>query len=346
MTSATLLGWQPRTPATYAQPVQVESATAGLCGAEMPDGRGILVWPNGGDAKFAVVSSPARFLTNNVVGSGDIGTITSGSVTRTSVFTIDGGVYAMVDRWQGSGGVWSLKIYSADNPSNPTTWTLAATVLQTNSAGIIFGYTTWGAGIPLKLDSGRWVLCQGGGEVGVPPGGGASGTFAHAFYSDNGAAGPWTRAMSYGHHLSGFPRTTWVSAQVVADPAASGDLYFTSSAQSPNEGLLWRSQNNGVTWTKYNSGWTDSFILSPAIDNGTTAFALGTNDLYTPTGDPTNIKVVAGGWTAHTQWTAPGMSTERDTRKAIIAGGDMYYFVRDQVAKSPGGWFVGFIGQR
>lgn len=348
MTSATLSGWTPRTPTNYARPVQVEDATSGLSGAKMPDGRAILVWPGGGDAHFAVVANPQAWLTDDIVEAGDIGTIVTGSVTRTAVYNIDDQIYVTVDSWQGSGGVWTLDIYSADDPTDPYAgWTLEANVESANSPGSIFGYTSWGAGIPLKLDSGRWVLCQGGGETGAMPGWAASGTFAHAWYSDNGAAGPWNHVLEYGHYLSGFPRTGWVSAQVAADPAASGDLYFTSGAISTNEALLWRSTDDGASWTSYpaSTGWGGAHqMLSPVIDNGSTVYAMDTTDFLTPTGDPTDLNVGTGGWSGSIDWPAPGMSTDENTRKAIISAPSVFVFVLDQVAKLSGGWHTGYVG--
>lgn len=340
MTSQTLLGWVPRAPAAYYRPVQVEDATGGLTGAGMPDGRGILMWPNGGAAKFAVVASPQAWLADDIVDSGDIGTIVSGSVRRTAVYNIDGGIYATVDIWTGSN--WTLRIYSADNPSNPTTWSLEATVKTTNTPGAIFGFQDWAAGIPIKLDSGRWVLAQAGGETAADPAWLASGIFAHAWYSDGGAAGPWVHVLEYGHYVSGFTRTDYVSSQVVADPAAGGDLYFTSYALSPNQSLVWRSQDDGESWTFYNSlANAVGRPLSPVIDNGVTAHALWNTNVYTPTGDPTDMQT---GWTAGPLWVAPGMSNDTYSRRAIIAGSSVYYFAEDQVA--PGGgnpWTVGRV---
>ncbi len=323
MTSATLLDW-----------IQVEDATQGLTGAEMPDGRAILVWPNGGDAHFAVIASPSAWLANDIVEAGDVDTIVTDDVNRTAVFNIDGEIYVTVNTWQGSGGEWTLKIYQADDPTDPYAgWTLASTVDTAFSPGAIFGYSGWGAGIPLKLDSGRWVLCQGGGETGADPGWAASGTFAHSWYSDSGAAGPWIHTLEYGHYLFGFPRTQWVSAQVVADPDASGDLYFTSGASSTNEGLLWRSQDDGASWTSYNSLWSAWNRFSPIIDNGVAVFSMSLEDLFSPGSDVTDL---VSGWDQVEGWTAPGMSTDEETRRAIIAIESVFYFVSDQVARGGG----------
>lgn len=346
----TLAGWQPSTPPFYAQPVQVESATGGITGAQMPDGRGVLVWPNSGAAKFAVVASPSAFLIDNIVGSGDIGTIVSGDVVRTAVYNIDNEIYATVVTW--SGTVTTTKIYQADDPSDPAGgWTAAGTLQNDNTPGLRFGTEQWGAGVPVKLASGRWVLGQGGWEVGFPPGAAASGAFVHAYYSDSGAAGPWIRTLLYGHHLAGFPRTDWMSAQVAVEPA-TGDIFHSSTATPPNQVTIWRSQDDGATWGQFDASDGVSggaHRLSFVINNGSDIFAIADNGFYigdAASGPITSANNGTGGWSdTGENWSAPSMSTDLVTRKALVVGGSVFTFALDQVAKLGAAWFVGFIGQ-
>lgn len=347
---ATLTGWQPVTPTFYARPVQVESATAGISGAAMPDGRGVLVWPNGGRARFAVVDSPQAFLIDDIVESGDIGTIVTGSVVRTAVYNIDGEIYVTVVTWTGS--FTTTVIYQADDPSDPSAgWTLAGTLQSDNTPGSFFGTLEWGAGVPIKLPSGRWVMGCGGWEVGFPPSAPASGSFVHAYYSDGGAAGPWNRTLLYGHHLSGFPRLEWVNAQVAHDPA-TGDLFHYSMSSTTNEYTIWRSQDSGGSWTQYNSsnGLTGagSWQMSFPLDNGTYAYAIHGGLILVgdgANGALTSANVDTGGWSdTGESWLAPGMTGDLNTRKLLVVGSAVFAFTLDEVAKLASEWFVGFVG--
>lgn len=358
----TLVGWQPSTPNTYVRPVQVESAASGITVAELPDGRGIAMWPNGGRARFAIKESVAALVTNNnIVTASEIRTaVTWPGLHRTAIYSIDGEIYCTINWWNGSGGKTGVAIYQASDPDNPTSWWLVSTLQDDWAPGTHFGSAgNWGAGAPTKLMNGRWVLGQGGWEAGLPSNGAASGEFSHVYTSDNGAAGPWTRRLYDGHYLSGFPRTQWTASQCAQDPA-TGDVFFSSYSVNINAVRTYRSQDNGTTWTIYaaSNGVLSSGAWLPtyALDNGVQLFGGESNhsdspgypawlvNSYNP-GDITNTNVNNGGWSdTGGRWAAPGMDWGHETMKMLVVGNRVVSSTTDQIAATettlPGSVFV------
>jgi hypothetical protein len=353
VTSNTLPGWFPATPTIFKQPVLVESAVGGLCGAALPGGGGCLVWPNGGAAKFAVTASPEDFLEDNIVPAVDIGVIVAGDVRAVSVYVIGGVLYATVVTFSGS--TTTTKIYQANNPDGPTSWSPVATLQNDNTPGALFGMQTWGACIPLQLASGRWVAVQGCWQFGLV-GGAASGANGAAWYSDDGAAGPWILTNQYRHPYFNFSEIEWCSAQVAQDPV-TGYLYYTTAtgAGGPDYGtVLWESQDEALTWGLHGTGAWDTFhLLSASIDNGQQVFAFGGSpggvdqwsDVFVRTGDAHDTNRFSGGWTDTGQnWFTTSYGFE-NTHKAIVAQRAVYSFVRDRVHRHGAtGWTIDAVG--
>lgn len=342
MTSATLPGWEPETPITYARPVQDEDATAGLCGCELPGGGGCLVWPNGNDIRWAIVSSPDDFVVDDVVPSGDMHTLVAlgGGVQQlhSSVFVVDGVLYCLVVARISNVG--SIKLYEADDPDAPTSWSLKTTLQSVAAAGSKFGNNS-GVGVPLILDSGRWVLP-------CPiwdPGDGAS------FYAQN--AGIWisdndgtsfTKQLEYSHPYPGFPRTE-DQAKVIAQDPATGDLWFTSSTSVSFVAVqtaLWRSTDDGTSWTLVDGdggNYATAPRFNPFVDNENNIYAASMS-LAAGGSISWGIYVYDGSGATFADWTytgeswpAPGSSPDERTFKAIVAGNGVYFFTLDQVMR-------------
>lgn len=356
-TSATLEGWQPVTPTFYAQPVLDESAVNGICGAELPDGRGILVWSQYGTAaRFAVTPSTAEFLVDDSVPAADMADLVLGAVRATSCYVIDGEVYATVVTFDGA--TTTTRIYQADDPADPYLgWSIAATLQDDLTPGSRFGMEDWGAGIPLVLDSGRWVFVQGCWQFGIGAGSAASGANSAAWTSDGGAAGPWTLRNQY-RHVFFFSRIEFCSAQLASDPA-TGFLYYSTAtgAGGPDFGcVLWESQDDGATWGLHGQpspgSWGNNHRLSAIVDNSTDVFAFGGaigganewGNVLQRTGDATNVQRVGGGWTDTGEDWVPYVTGHHLSRKAVVASQGVFFFEQDRVMfVGGGGWLVGEV---
>ncbi len=346
VTSATLGGWEADTPPGYARPVQDEDATLGLCGAELADGSGILMWPvDSGEVHFALVSSPDDFVVDDVVPSGDIqvaydtGTPSGGTVAsppQSSVFVVDGELYSIsVSR---SGGVGNVDLWIADDPINPTSFSLLTNIQTADaSSGDHFG-SYMGAPIPLILDSGRWVL--------VGPRFSTEGlTFwwaqnVGAWYSDDDGA-TWTDVLNY-QHVYFFTRTDTMSKQCARDPI-TGDLFFTSMATTSFVAVqtaLWRSTDDGESWTLVDGdggNYDTDPRLTTFVDNESRVFAA---TMFLSGGPNWRIYEYDGSGTTFDdfddtgeQWLAAGATPDENTFKAVVAGYGVYFFTLDQVMR-------------
>lgn len=352
-TSATLRGWRPRTPVSYARPVQDESATAGLSGAELPNGTGILLWALGELVRWAIVSSPSQFVVDDVVPSADMHTaltISGGTIEGTKVFVANGGLYFLIEYRQTDVGY--VRLYEADDPNTPTSWSLKSTLMSADTSSTnIFG-TNRGCGAPLVLDSGRWVLSS--------PRYSTEGlTFwrgmnVGAWYSDDDGA-TWTSTLNY-QHVYFFTRADIQSHNVARDPI-TGDLFFTSSSSTSFvdvQTALWRSQDDGESWVLEDGdggNYGTAPRLSGFVDNG--------QHLYLMEGD-----LAAGGsvdWGIYEydgagatfsdfvftdeHWPAPSVTPDEPTMLGVVTRRGVYFFTLDMVMFVPGGgWHTGFTG--
>lgn len=351
-TSATLRGWRPSTPTFYARPVQDESATAGLSGAGLPNGTGILLWALGSEVHCAIVSSPSQFVVDDVVPLADVRTAVTGlgAIEGTGVFVANGGLYFLVEYRLSDVGY--VRLYQANSTSNPTSWTLKSTLMSADtSSGNIFGDNR-GCGVPLILDSGRWVL--------VSPRYTTEGsTFwrgmnVGAWYSDDDGA-TWADTLNY-QHVYFFTRAEIQSHNVARDPG-SGDLFFTSSTTTSFVAVqtaLWRSQDDGASWalTDGDGGnYGTQPRLTAVVDNGSRLYAAAM-DLSVGGVDNWGIHEYDGSGGLFTDWTytgelwlASGATPNERTFKAVIAKRAVYFFTLDQVMKVDArGWHTGYTG--
>lgn len=337
-----LQGFYPATPDFYARPVQDEDATAGLSGAELDDGTGILLWAYQSDVRFALVSSPLDFVVDDVVPLADIQTAlsTGGNIEGTSVFTANGGLYFLIEWRDAFSGF--VELYQADDNLVPTSWSLKS-LLQTadTTSGNVFG-TNRGCGHPLILDDGRWVLCS-------PRYTTEGGTFwrgmnVGAWYSDDDGTS-WVSTVNYGH-VYFFTRAEVMSRQVGVDPI-TGDLYFSSSTTTSfveSQTTWWRSTDLGSSFFIADSGG-GNYGTEPrntlVVHNGTNAYTMEADlsaggsiswGIYSNTNGP-GSQFTDWAWTSE-KWLAPGASPDEKTMKAVVTRitvNAIFYFTLDQV---------------
>lgn len=337
MTSATVTGYVPETPTAYARPVQDENATSGLCGAEMPNGKGCLVWEVGGDVHFAVVDSPSDFIVNDVVPLGDIGVVVADglAIPAPSVFYLDGELWCIVNAhtntWSTSRG--SIKLYKANSPTVPTSWSLFTTIQDVPASREFFFSRPRSAGIPLRLDSGRWVLPTMSWESNAF----LTGAHVGVWTSDNAGAS-FTRRLDYSHASTGLPLLTHQSGQTAQEPT-TGNLYIYSGCDGGATGMiLWESTDSGTSWTaiQTDQDWYTTPHITPILESDGTLYAAGqviNTTVYSLIGD---ADFASDFTSTGTGWAAPGSSPDY-TFRAVIASAGVYFFTADQVMYSPFG---------
>lgn len=153
MTSNHLSGWTPVTPSILAEPVQFETVDRGLCGVELVDGRGLLVWSSGGNTRGAVTASPEDWLVNGSVASSDAFTIAGNTSCSATCWVYRNNIY--VNAYEVVGGNARSRIYKANSRTNPAAgWTGIGTAIQ-GVAGEVHG-----SSIPFIADDGTWTLVQ------------------------------------------------------------------------------------------------------------------------------------------------------------------------------------------
>lgn len=318
-------------PTVRAFPVQDESAAGGLCGAELPDGTAILMWPYAGDAHYALVSSVADFLIDDVVPAADIQAVgAAGGVVRTSVWVIANTDLYCTVRTENAGGLREILVYKADSATNPTTWTLHGTVTSnTGSGGVVFT-SSLTAPLPHVMAGGRWVMV---GALPVSPGYDANDV--GSWYSDDAGA-TWTLGLQFA--FSGFHDLYFVASQFA--PQANGKLIFTAAGGGADPIRMWES-SDGAAWTNTGTGpFTTDPHLTTYVYNGTTTYALGS--IWDLRDSPIYEYDGAGGLFADFTDTGFDWSLgdsignhENNTRKAVITTNYIFYFWIDRVTSIP-----------
>lgn len=354
MTSGTLIGWRPSAPEFFAQPVLDENAEEGpLCGAELPDGTGCLVWANGSNVRFAHTADTASWLVDDSVPSANMGTAvaTGGTIQGTTVFMGDDGELYLIVGYQ-SGDYHIISLYQADSPTSPTSWSFVSDIWNTYAVGSAFGDRN-GISHPLILDSGRWVLAV---KTADSPGGPSfQGVNGRVFVSDDTGA-TWTNTYTDGHDYI-FPRIEFMGPHIGLDPA-TGDLWYMSGTTQSfvaYQIALHKSADDGDTWSIPHTGgmiYTDPRPI-PCIDNNINLWAIDEVDfvfrslLSGSDGYPDNTDWPSTG----DSWIAPGVnlgSGHLSARtRAIVAplAAGVFFFVRDQVmfVGRPNQWTVGRV---
>lgn len=333
--SNTLVGWAPSPSFNYSRPVQV-GTVRDICGAELPDGKAVLTWNDGTTVKFAVVESPFKWLENNVVAPGDVGTITSpGGVLGSSVFVVGDGLYSIVHSVVSNSG--RVELYQADSATSPTSWSLKSVLQATDPlVGPNFGHSPYASPIPIVLESGRWVL---GGSFWVRAADWHGSGFWVWTSDDEGAT--WANRYQ-DNHIYFFARTSGTSVQLAQDPL-TGYIYGHSNSGSGGvyNNVLQRGTSDGVSWGHADGGdYYNDPRISPFIDNGVQMYAFnhGGTNLYTyPPGLVNDIQ----SWYSVGSWVAPGVSANL-SHYGIIAVDRVFFFGdNDKVMTPPlGGWTI------
>lgn len=342
MTSATLRGWRPSTPASFARPVQDESATGGLTGCETPDGHGVLVWVVSGGVHFAVVNSPRSFIIDDVVPLADVQVMmTAGTIYGACVFSHGGATYCLVGL--NTPHTFSVDIYEADDPNEPTSWSIRSTVYSEHHDAGAGSFGLGGGQAPaLILDNGRWVV---GTKTGGSPLDNTFQAWVVRIFTSDDVGLTWSQRL-YFEHPNIFPRTEFAATQMAQDPV-TGNLWWSSgtSISATDMNNLWRSTDGGGSWS-HNTSDLGAERLIPAIDNNTQVYALGPGGSvfeYDGSGFLFSDWVDTG-----QDWVAPGVTPDglyEQTVHATTTAHGVYFFLRDQVMfVRRGGWHTGFTG--
>lgn len=334
-----LNGWTPKTPATSYRPVQVESAVEGLCGARLPNGKGLLTWPSGSNVRAAVLDSPSNWLANDVVTAPFTACSPGATVRRVACFAHGGQVYLTVLR--GDDASFAVTVWKATDPNNPTSFTLQSTVDSGSLTGWGVPGSTLVAGIPHITPGGRWVLVGHSCE----PEGGAAEFRSVRLWTANGPGGPWTTRVDYAY----TSRTLYYLSGQLA-PAPNGDLHFFSYQEtgvaSPRR-ILWRSTDAGVTWAQA--------ATSVDVGGGWQSFLNNGSKLFSAQSSTFNVLRLDGAGTDFSHWVdtgedwgSPGAGDDRATMKMVLTPDGVYSFHSDLVSKHGlivGGWTIGRVAQ-
>jgi hypothetical protein len=306
-------GWLPTTPTVAARPVQFETVVRGLCGMELPDGRGFLVWANGSaQLRAAVVSSPQDWLVNNSVTAGTAFTIpTANGCGGASCWEHLGELY--INSSESSSPATS-RIYKANNPADPTAgWTYIGTALTYDSGG------TKASSIPLRLDSGRWIMVQNGSFfTGITGADNLRGV-----YSDNNGA-TWATWWNPGNSSYAFP-------------SRSRQLALASDGR-----FNWSYQPDSSSNTRYYLGDSAPSLVASGDSSGDppyiNAFLHNGIDLFAMASDGT-IRRRTGSGELWTQWVATGKTWSgglvpvgggnSEYHLGIIANDQVFYFANE-----------------
>lgn len=339
MASDDLPGYTPSTPTSFARPVQVRDATGGLSGVETPDGHGVLMWANSGEIFCAVVDTPMDFIVDDIVPLIDIRTVASpgGTIYGTSVFMANSDLLCVSHEHVSNR--CHVRVRKANNPNDPTIWTVLSDIWDRNSGGPFFGDPS-GCGVPLIMDSGRWVY---GGK-------GCEG-FSDAFqavnaivYTSDDSGASWQQRLIYAHP-NFFPRTEFTSDHIAIDPV-TGFLWWMSGTTISfvsHQIAIWHSADDGTTWTISSAGTTvyTQPHIQPAINSGTNIYAIP-NDGGIYVYDGSGYDVTDWIYTGE-NWAAPGVHKDPDvpgkpqTTKMVITSFGVFFFVFDQVMFTPSG---------
>jgi hypothetical protein len=342
----TIERWTPVEVDSYARPVQVEDATRGLCGVELPNGKGLLTWSTGANARFAVVDSPEKWVEDDVVSSPQaLTSFSSGTVFRVACGLVGSALIATIQRVVGTEG--QVQLWQANSVLNPSSWTLRGNVQQL----VLDGNASppdpcMIAGVPV-IYGGKWVLPGTSFANDI----GSWSMRAGVWTSPNGVAG-WSRVVNQGY-ATGGRFLNFQSGQVGIDP--DGRLVWWSSTDA--EGTVadsrhgWRSAlNDPDTWTfKFRSldDGAPGFVAFPIRVGGVTLVQQGSGVLRWSETDPSDFT----NWTgAVGLWRADGGTSTAPARtmRAVVTSRGVYFFWLDRVSfiSKRTLWRIGRIGMR
>lgn len=327
-------------------PVTFESA-AGLTGCTLTDGRGLLMWRNGLNIRYAILASPTDWLANSVVTSG----MTSTAFTSTG-YVVGGAACYMVGGFphftvhDASATVGRVMIYKGNSGSNPTSWSLHGTVQSSTDDRIDGAHPTFiegqlCAGIPYVVGS-TWTL-------GTPvwgPGGAVNTAWCYAgMYQSTDGGVSWSMKLQRGYGTaSRF--MNFCSPHVAKDPD-TGYLYWMAGSYTAGSATTtseWcKSTDGGVTWVIDQNVGPSNFS-TPYTDRAGNLYALRGH----VSGCTTAIHNDPDGSFADLTTSATHLAVNLGAH--LCLGGDTLYLFGENTVQwavnSEGGWHVGLHALR
>lgn len=233
----------------WAEPVQFETVN-NLTGCQLDDGRGLLMWTNGGNVRMGFVSNPILWL---VDGSCTSATTVTGLPAATklavSCFRVGSGLYLCVNAANGT-GVGRTDIYVADSASNPTSWSLhgamATSATITNSS--FYDASQRVCGIPY-VDGSTWLL-----PITYSVNVSGSHGQRHAVYRSTNSGALWSTFAITGQTGALNQNTGQSSSHVGRDPSTGNLFTFGYIGSGGGTEQWYRSTDTGANWTAIQSG--------------------------------------------------------------------------------------------
>lgn len=319
-------------------PVTFESA-GGLTGCAMPDGRGLLVWVNGGSVRMATVPAPRDWMGDDVVSAAEHTLGWGNSYARAAkTFTVGGDVLIVVARADTTllREQMFTEVYRAVDPADPTAgWVLHGTV-----QAFVSGEDNWSessphisVGVPY-VDGSTWLLpatiWMGSGFINYWS------TRSGMWRSlDSGAT--WSNVLDSGYYIIGGIYIDYLAPHVARDPA-TGALYWTDGGGPYNNGKMWRSDNDGASWSNV-IAWEPTPRMMPFMDDGAYLYGFqSSGGVVKQMTDP----MVEASWVTVASLFNIGYGSDA---AAVLVESVWYFFANGNVQAGPsGGWIIDAIG--
>lgn len=324
----------------FFQPVLFESPVS-MTGTYLDDGRGLLVWTNGGNIRYGFVDSPMSWAGNGTCTAGftAVTSATLGADAQTACCFRVGGDLFIHAEGQTFGATAAIRVYKANSASNPTSWSLHGTLQSVGSqvSGFPFGQPC--VGLP-------WV----DGSVWIMPSMVFSFTFTEylplsAMWRSTDSGVTWSMVFAQGYGTFGITDVGGSSGtNIVSDPADRSSLYWGNPGSGTNQFTLWKSTNLGVSWTNVQDNISTKPV--PHFDDGTTMYGLRREIdrmrayIQFPSFPDVSVHTdrvdFGSGRPIHSHWCAD--KTHTDPQRTL------YLFNSDRVwLTARGGWQVGSV---
>lgn len=318
-TTSTRCDYEP-VPGFYKTPVQVGSV-ANLTIAESPLGQAIVGWidTTGTDTFYvAVLSEFSDIYQDDVVEEADRRIVRTniGSIQSASVWVEGGDLFAAIQYVvPGTPSVGYVQCFIANDPENPTSWSLRSTI-DTQADVQITDIFSCGP-VTVVGDTGRWLM---------PIGTFASHATAAADVSsivtslDRGIT--WSVLVAFRNSPLNFGGTTGPITNTIAQDPVTGYIYWNHHAGPVGNAFTYRSTDLGASFTQINNSTsTWEFYAANCTDKYWAALPGGTGWRAWEVVDPT----------------LPGTTGFIDTGIDII---NSYQGEQFQAIFFPNGWYA------